>query len=71
MIDGAKLTYYMKVRRMSNPQLAEAAGVTDKSISDYRNGRYSPKLATLQKIATHLGVKVDDLLKRDGDDGQI
>lgn len=62
MINGAKLTYYMKVHRFTNQTLAKEIGVTAKSVSDYRNSRYAPKLPTLRKMAKLFNVSVDALI---------
>lgn len=43
-------------------QVAKATGISTGSLSDWKNGRSSPKVEKLQKIATYFGVSVDYLL---------
>lgn len=43
-------------------QVAKATGISTGSLSDWKNGRSSPKVEKLQKIAAYFGVSVDELL---------
>lgn len=43
-------------------QVAKATGISTGSLSDWKNGRSSPKVEKLQKIAAYFGVSVDYLL---------
>lgn len=43
-------------------QVAKATGISTGSLSDWKNGRSSPKAEKLQKIADYFGVSVDYLL---------
>lgn len=43
-------------------QVAKATGISTGSLSDWKNGRSSPKVEKLQKIAAYFGVSMDELL---------
>jgi len=49
------------VRRWSQSELAEAAGVTNSAISDYERGKVDPQTQTLQKIVRALGLPLSAL----------
>ena len=44
------------IRRWSQSELAEAAGVTNSAISDYERGKVDPQTQTLQKLVRALGL---------------
>src|SRR4051795_9445588 len=44
------------IRRYSQSELAEAAGVTNSAISDYERGKVDPQSQTLQKLVRALGL---------------
>lgn len=43
-------------------QVAKATGITNSTFTDWKNGRSSPKIDKLQKIADYFGVSVDYLM---------
>ncbi len=49
------------VRRMSQSDLAEAAGVTNSAISDYERGKVDPQSQTLRKLLRGLDLPVSIL----------
>ncbi len=49
------------VRRWSQSELAEAAGVTNSAISDYERGKVDPQTQTLQKLIRALGLPLSAL----------
>src|SRR5436305_5655397 len=49
------------IRRWSQSELAEAAGVTNSAISDYERGKVDPQTQTLQKIMRALGLPLSAL----------
>ena len=49
------------VRRWSQSELAEAAGVTNSAISDYERGKVDPQTQTLQKLVRALGLPLSSL----------
>ena len=48
---------------MTQAQLAAAVGCTQKDVSRWERGVYSPKTETLSKIAQALGCTMEDLLQ--------
>lgn len=50
---------------MSQNELSTLAKVSQSLISDIENGRVSPTLRVLQKLADALGIHVNELLKDD------
>lgn len=48
---------------MTQAQLAAAVGCTQKDVSRWERGVYSPKTETLSKIAQALGCAMEDLLQ--------
>src|SRR3989344_8654904 len=48
---GAKIRQARKGKRVTQEDLADAIGVSDKSISAYESNRVSPPLKVLEKIA--------------------
>jgi transcriptional regulator with XRE-family HTH domain len=49
------------IRRWSQSELAEAAGVTNSAISDYERGKVDPQTQTLQKLIRALGLPLSAL----------
>ena len=49
------------VRRWSQSELAETAGVTNSAISDYERGKVDPQTQTLQKLVRALGLPLSAL----------
>ena len=49
------------IRRWSQSELAEAAGVTNSAISDYERGKVDPQSQTLQKLVRALGLPLSAL----------
>lgn len=58
---GERLKKYRKAKHMTQQELADRLGVSNKSISRWESGSY-PDVATLSPLAKILGVTVDDLL---------
>lgn len=48
---------------LSQQELADAAGVTQASISNYESGKQIPSVNTADKIASALGVSLNELLR--------
>lgn len=48
--------------KVTQQQLAQATGISQGNISDWKNGRSSPKLDALTKIADYFEVSVDYLI---------
>ena len=49
------------IRRWSQSQLAEAAGVTNSAISDYERGKVDPQAQTLKKLVRAFGLPLSAL----------
>jgi transcriptional regulator with XRE-family HTH domain len=43
-------------------RVAKDTGISTATMSDWKMGRYKPKLDKLQKIATYLGVSLEELI---------
>ena len=59
---AARLREERRRRRLSIRKLAEASGLSPTTVHQIEAGRGSPSLATLQALATTLGVPVGELL---------
>jgi len=49
-------------------RIAKDTGVSQGSLSDWKNGKSTPRVSTLQKIARYLGVKIDVLIGDEADE---
>lgn len=54
--NGSKLTEARMARALSQAQLGELSGVTKQSISNYENGKQTPRADSLEKLANFLNV---------------
>ena len=62
-LDGeSPLRVWREVRGLTQAALAQASGVNRVQIAEMESGRKSGSVATLQRLATALGVTVDDLI---------
>lgn len=59
---GAKIRNYRKEKGWTQRQLGEACGINEANIRKYELGKQNPKLETLTKIATALGINMYVLL---------
>lgn len=59
---GTKIAVLRKKHGMTQLQLAEKMGVTDKAVSKWERDRACPDLHTLPKLAQVLDVSVEELL---------
>ena len=51
-----------KDKKMTQSDLAEKLGVTDKSIGNWENGRNMPDLSLFKSLCNELGITINDLL---------
>ena len=58
-----KLRLYYDI---SQKELAEIAGVTDKAISTWETGNNEPRMGAIQKISDHFHIKKSDLIENGG-----
>ncbi|HEY4201026.1 MAG TPA: helix-turn-helix transcriptional regulator [Devosiaceae bacterium] len=56
------LRVYRDLRGLSQTGLAEASGVNRVQIADIEAGRKSGSVATVRKLASTLGITIDDLI---------
>ena len=60
------LAVWREYRQLSQSDLARQSGVNRIQIIDIEAGRKTGSVATLRKLATALGVDIEDLLVHDG-----
>lgn len=54
---------YRIAAHMTQVQLSESAGVSQRTISDVENGKHDPTITVALLLARALGVKVDNLFR--------
>ena len=59
---GAFISECRKEKGLTQAQLAEKLGVTDKSVSRWENGRTMPDMSLYEDICDVLGIQVSELL---------
>ena len=59
---GEKLKAARIAAGMTQQQLAEAAGLTQKDVSRYESGKHEPGALTLKRMAQALGCSMDYLV---------
>ena len=59
---GARVRQLRRVRRLTQEQLAERAGLSHKFLGEVERGRGNPTLTTLAALSDALGVQLADLL---------
>jgi len=65
---GNFIYYYRTRAGLTQTQLADLLGVTNKAVSKWENGKTKPTTNTLRKMAAFFGISVDELLKvREGE----
>ena len=60
---GAFIAENRKKNGMTQQQLANRLGVTNKTVSRWENGNYMPDLSLLQPLAENLDVSLNELLR--------
>ena len=51
-----------KAKKLTQKELAEKLGVSDKTVSRWENGNYMPDLSLLQPLSEELGISLNELL---------
>ena len=51
-----------KIKKLTQSELAEKLGVTDKSVSNWENGRNMPDLSLFKPLCEVLGISINDLI---------
>lgn len=59
---GAFIAANRKAKGLTQEQLAEKLGVTNKTISRWETGKYMPDLSLLQPLSEELGISLNELL---------
>jgi transcriptional regulator with XRE-family HTH domain len=59
---GKRITYYRKVKGLKQCELAEMIGMQKESLNRIETGRSNTILPTLVRIASVLGVTLEELL---------
>ena len=62
---GNNIKKYRKMLKLSQEDLAKKSNLYRNSIYNYENNKRQPSIENLNKIATALGVTVNDLIKND------
>ena len=57
--------------KMSQSQLADILGITNKAVSKWENGKAKPTTNTLRKMAALWQIPIDELLKLKGDEKKM
>lgn len=59
---GKYIAQNRKDKKMTQQELGEKLGVTDKTISRWENGNYMPDLSLLKPLSKELGISINELL---------
>ncbi|MBA9087508.1 transcriptional regulator with XRE-family HTH domain [Fontibacillus solani] len=57
----------LKERNVTAYKVAKETGIAQSTLSDWKNGRSTPKLDKLQKLADYFSVSLEFLLKEQSD----
>ncbi|WP_110928385.1 XRE family transcriptional regulator [Bacillus massiliglaciei] len=60
---GKNIKKLREMHNLSQKDLAEIAGVTDKAVSTWENGIKEPRMGAIQKIADHFGIRKSDIIE--------
>ena len=59
---GSRIKQARLAKNMTQEDLAEKLGVTDRAISKWENGRGMPDLSLMKPLCNELGITINDLL---------
>ena len=59
---GKNIRKFRKLNRLTQEELANKIGVTDKAISSWEVDRTEPDIGTVQKLARYFGCDISDLV---------
>lgn len=62
MSSGENIKRLREAHGMTQAQIAEIAGVTDKAVSTWENGVKEPRMGAIRRIAAYFGVKNSDIV---------
>ncbi|MFE7082528.1 LexA family protein [Priestia megaterium] len=60
---GKNIKKLREIHNLSQKELAEIAGVSDKAVSTWENGLKDPRMGSIQKIADHFGILKSDIIE--------
>ncbi|MGE6611907.1 LexA family protein [Peribacillus sp. NPDC076916] len=60
---GKNIKKLREIHNLSQKDLAEIAGVSDKAVSTWENGIKDPRMGAIQKIADHFGILKSDIIE--------
>jgi repressor LexA len=60
---GKNIKKLREIHNLSQKELAEIAGVSDKAVSTWENGLKDPRMGAIQKIADHFGILKSDIIE--------
>ncbi|MCM3598970.1 helix-turn-helix domain-containing protein [Metabacillus idriensis] len=60
---GKNIKKLREIHNLSQKDLAEIAGVSDKAVSTWENGLKDPRMGAIQKIADHFGILKSDIIE--------
>lgn len=67
-MDIARKLYLLRTESgLTQAQLAEIAGVSDKAVSAWENGTRDPKIGPMQKVCDHFGIDVHLFINEDNE----
>jgi transcriptional regulator with XRE-family HTH domain len=58
MIDYSKFEHLLEVKGVTASEVSKAAKISRSALTDWKMGRYTPKLDKIQKIADYFGVSM-------------
>ncbi|MEH7092400.1 helix-turn-helix domain-containing protein [Priestia megaterium] len=67
---GKNIKKLREIHNLSQKELAEIAGVSDKAVSTWENGLKDPRMGAIQKIADHFGILKSDIIEEKVDISQ-
>jgi repressor LexA len=60
---GKNIKKLREIHNLSQKELAEIAGVSDKAVSTWENGIKEPRMGAIQKMADHFGIRKSDIIE--------
>ncbi|GKT04664.1 helix-turn-helix domain-containing protein [Furfurilactobacillus entadae] len=62
MVISKNLKHYRELKNETSIELAEQIGVSQSTISDWERGQKMPRSGSMQKLADHFEISMDDLV---------
>ena len=62
---GERIRSLREAQGLTQQQLGEIAGVSDKAVSTWENNANIPRMGAIQRIADHFGIKKSDIIEED------